>query len=890
MRRKRNRRQAGRAAARRRVVGVTFLVAVSLSLGVILLGGGLFWFSLTQDLPTPDAVRALYDPPDGVLLRPSRLLARDGATLLGVLEPPGAPRRYLPLYNPTSDHLPESLVQATLALADPDFYQNEAPLLAQRLVEPLFWNERAGFQRDWRLRLLAARVIRRFGHDQVLEWYLNTAPYGHLTVGAESAARYYFGKSAAELTLPEAALLAAIGEAPALTPYDSPQAVYFRQQTALQAMAALGFVDEATARQARATPVTLQPRSDAAPSPVTAAALAQLQDLLPGLRPEQGGLSLRTTLDAALQADLDCLLTRLAEPAVTCPGGLRLPFDQPLDVQAQVLVFDHLKGEVLAFTATPGANAIFHPAGSSLWPLVYLAGFTRGMTPASLVWDVPTEGLIDWDGQFHGPERLRVALANDDQAPLRQVLTRSGAGVLAQLLQGHGLPAWQPDNVLSGQQPVSPLMLAGTYATWANGGLRVGRSLGGDLRPALLADVARLDGLTLLPAAEPTGLSVVSPQLAWLMTDILSDPTVRRSPDAPLLDAGLPAAVKPAVTADGTSAWVVGYSPRHTVVVWVENSTGLDTRVAVALWQAVIRRVSQDENLQPWTPPVGISQVAVCDPSGMLPTENCPQVVRETFITGTEPIQADTLFRSYAVNRETGHLATVFTPPDLVEMRVYLDAPEEMRDFVRDWGWEVPPRTYDALLPPPRNPQAAIDAPDLFAFVRGEVPISGTAAGDGFGWYALQAGHGLYPERWQAISERQNVPVENGRLAVWDTRSLEDGLYALRLQRVATDGSIQSAVTLVTVDNTPPMVMPRFPTDGAEVEPSQSVLLRADATDNLQLDTVTFYLDGQALVTRQQPPWAALATLSPGPHTLRIVARDAAGNVTAETLTFSIRR
>ncbi len=896
----------GGAAAQRQALSGLGLGLFSLVLGLLLLAAGLLWRDLTRDLPAPEDLAALLEPPNSLLLQPTRLTDRSGETVLAVLAPPGQPRQYLPLYNPSGPRLPESLVEATLAVSDPGFWQHNGavweglsnpqahPTLAQQLVADfLLWDEPPGWRRAVRERLLAQEITARYGREQVLEWYLNHAYYGRLAVGAESAARLYLGKSAASLTPAEAALLAPLTETPSLTPYDAPQAAYQRQQETLALMRALGWLDEAAWQQARNRPLTL---ATAPPPPenslLTAAVLAQAEAFIPRTRLLRGGVVIRTTIDAELQAQTACLLQAIRTPQ-PCPGAPSLPFQQGYPLQTQALILDVPSGEVLALASSSPNLPALHPAGSSLWPLVYLSGLTRGLNPSSLVWDVPAEQTLDWDNRFHGPERLRVALVNDDQAPLQQVLAQSGAYSLNQALAAHGLEQISPQELLSGEQPVHLLTLAQVYGIWAGGGLRIGQPLPAEgIQPALVAEIQEAsNGRLLLHRESPQRTPALSPQLAYLMTDMLADPTVRRTDSRHLLDLGAPIAVKLASVSGRESAWAIGYTPDRLAALWLGAEEPLDDALPAGIWQTLMRTAQSGQPITPWAEPPGLSRLTVCDPSGQLPTEYCPQTVREVFLSGNEPIQADNLYQPYVINRETGLLATVFTPPDLVETRVYLNVPAEARAWAEANGWEMPPQTYDALEPPPRDPHAAIAAPDLFAYVRGQVAIQGTAAGPDFAWYALHTGQGLNPSRWEAIGARGLQAVENGRLGLWDTRNLEDGLYALRLQVVRQDDSLSTALTLVTVDNTPPQLRLRAPQDGARLsaDEGQALLIRTEVTDNLRLDSLVFYLDGKRIAQRSEPPWAALTRVSPGSHTLRLQARDAAGNTTTVESQFEVQ-
>lgn len=215
-----------------------------------------------------------------------------------------------------------------------------------------------------------------------------------------------------------------------------------------------------------------------------------------------------------------------------------------------------------------------------------------------------------------------------------------------------------------------------------------------------------------------------------------------------------------------------------------------------------MQTVSENAPPDGWSRPQDVITRTVCDPSGMLPTSECPNRVMEVFISGSEPTQADTLFREFSVNRETGLLATVFTPPEFVDTRTYMIIPENARGWARDAGLEIPPASYDAIQAPPFNPNVNILSPEFFSEVQNKVQITGTAGGDHFVSYRLQAGKGLNPKEWIQIGSDGTEPVTKGLLAEWDTRGLS-GLYALQLIVVREGQLVETAVIQVTVREQP---------------------------------------------------------------------------------------
>ena len=239
LRQRRHRRDQVRSSAQQRsqrtILGFGFIFSVAVF--ALVLAAALVYASLTRGLPSLEKMTVLLDPQDGQLLQPTRLYDRTGQHLIAALSPTGSPRTYI-----AYDRFPQALVDATLALTQPDFWTSPGyllkgwqdprshPTLAQRLVfDFLLWDQPASSLRAIHERILAAQVTAEYGSRQVLEWYLNSADYGHLAYGAEAAAQLYFGKSVTQLDLSEAALLAAVSQAPALNPIDSPSAAEQRR-------------------------------------------------------------------------------------------------------------------------------------------------------------------------------------------------------------------------------------------------------------------------------------------------------------------------------------------------------------------------------------------------------------------------------------------------------------------------------------------------------------------------------------------------------------------------------------------------------------------------------------------------------------------------------------
>jgi membrane carboxypeptidase/penicillin-binding protein PbpC len=385
------------------------------------------------------------------------------------------------------------------------------------------------------------------------------------------------------------------------------------------------------------------------------------------------------------------------------------------------------------------------------------------------------------------------------------------------------------------------------------------------------------------------------------MNQVLSDETARwpslGHPNP--LEIGRPAGAKLSTSLDQSGAWAVGYTPERVVVVWMGTESGqrastgsapMQPRLSADLWHALMQYAVRDLPSASWEMPSGIVTASVCDPSGLLPTQACPNVVNEIFLEGRQPVQSDTLFQSFQVNTETGLLATVFTPPELVEKRNYMVVPPEARNWAKTAGIATPPTAYDTFQEPAVQPDVHISAPAMFSDGRAKLEISGSAAGANFVWYRLEYGQGLYPSGWVQIGTDSHNPVTDGRLGDWDTTAL-NGLYSLRLMVVRSNQYIDQAVVQVTLDNTSPQVAITYPQAGQTISAAQEpqVALQAQASDPF-LTEVDFFIDEVMVGKSSVAPFGVIWTAKSGKHVLKVMATDQAGNKTETVANFTVAK
>jgi membrane carboxypeptidase/penicillin-binding protein PbpC len=311
----------------------------------------------------------------------------------------------------------------------------------------------------------------------------------------------------------------------------------------------------------------------------------------------------------------------------------------------------------------------------------------------------------------------------------------------------------------------------------------------------------------------------------------------------------------------------------------MENVSGLWG--AGPIWHAVMEYAHRDLPTATWQRPSTVKEITVCEISGLLPTEYCP-TYQEVFIEGTEPVQYDNMYRSFQVNQSNGLLATVYTDPTLVEDVVYTIYPPEAADWVRDNNIPQPPAEYDVTNIPTTADlygDVTIIEPSPFAYVRGVVNITGNALPGNFSSYRLAYGQGINPTEWFQIGQSAYQRKENELLGQWNTNAL-DGLYSLRLTVVLTNGSQTDFVVPVTVDNQAPGIVLTYPEDEAVYTFfDEYITVQPRANDNVSMDRVEVYMDGQLIATTTVPPFSARWTITgAGQHEFWATAYDAAGN------------
>lgn len=696
---------------------------------VLLLATAALAYWLFHDLPSPSSIT------DQFIVPSVRITDRHGRLLYDVVDADNGRHLNLPL-----EQIPTDLKNATIATEDRNFYTNPGvdfegiarafwinvqggeviaggSTITQQVTRNLLLPDERGertVKRKLRESWLAWRVARAFEKDRILGMYLNQTYYGGLAYGVEAAAQTYFGKTAADLTLAESALLAGLPQTPALyNPLVDPQAAKERQEVVLGLMLKEGYITQEEHDIALYEP--LQYAAD--PYPILAPHFvmmvqAQLDGLYtPAQLYESGGLVVRTTLDLDWQGHAERIvkqqLERLNQPL---DGGLSRNADN-----AALVALDPQTGEVLSLVGSPdffedgiaGAiNMAITPRqpGSALKPLIYATGMNpqrpHPFTAATMFLDVQTTFTtskgepyvpINFSRTEHGPVLLREALASSLNIPAVSALDTIGLDPLLSSLEDFGIQTFsEPDDydlsfALGGGE-IQLLDLTRAYAPFANGGRRV--------EPQLILDIANVKGEIIYQEAPAPQPQIVDERVAWLISDILSDNSARSLSFGPnsILNIDRTAAVKTGTTNDFRDNWTVGYTPDVVVGVWVGNADLEPMRDATGLtgagpiWHNFMRRVLTGVPDRPFVRPRGLVQIDVCVLSGLLPGDGCPFTRPEWFIEGTVPVLPDTFYQQVAIDQQTGLLATAATTAENRLEKLVLVLPAEAHNWARANG------------------------------------------------------------------------------------------------------------------------------------------------------------------------------------------------------------
>ncbi|MBU2543206.1 transglycosylase domain-containing protein [Patescibacteria group bacterium] len=617
-------------------------------------------------------------------------------------------------------NIPDYLKHATVAIEDKDFYKHGGfdlltiiripyniifrhrviggSTLTQQLVKnALLTNERT-IIRKYKELILSLQIERRFSKDEILEMYLNEAPYGGTAWGVGAAADMYFKKDVRDLTVVESAFLAGLPQRPSIySPFagkeDKDGNPYWqgRTETVLEKMKEYGYLTEIAYQEATTELNSME--FERTVSNIKAPHFVfyirdQLEEMFGEDVVESGGLQVTTTLDLKLHEKAEEIVQEEVEDIayLNITNGAAMVMDPDTgEILSMVGSADYFakeatqEGEVAIGGQFNVAVDGLRQPGSSIKPVTYLAMFQRGFTPASMLMDVSTEFMTgidstekpyqpkNYDGKFHGPISLRNALGSSINVPAVKSVAIVGVDNFLQLAYELGFDTLEPTQenlrrfglaVTLGGGEVHLLDTVTAYSTFANGGRKV--------QPISILKVQDMNGSVLFEHKQVNGPQVISAGEAFLINHVLSDNNARLLAFGAnsLLNTGRPIAVKTGTTNDQRDNWTIGWSQKIMVGTWVGNNDNSPMKQVASgvtgaspIWRRIIlAALEQGYGTPEWVVPEGVEQVQVDSLSGY-PSHNSFPEKTEYVLRGTLPSLPDPIHTKLKLCRGEDKLA-----------------------------------------------------------------------------------------------------------------------------------------------------------------------------------------------------------------------------------------
>jgi penicillin-binding protein 1A len=524
---------------------------------------------------------------------------------------------------------------------------------------------------------VAREIERKFAKNKILELYLNQINLGNGAYGVETASQRYFGKSVRDLNIAEAATLAALPKAPErYNPKRHPDRAIQRRNTVIELMRKNGAISDVEAREARAFPLQLASKTEAGDTaPYFVEWVRQQLDQQFGRQLYEQGLRVYTTLDLDMQLAAERSMERqlkriesgrfgkfdsesyehyIARSLAGTEPGQNSPY-----LQGAFVAIDPRTGGIKAMVGgrdfydskfNRATQALRQP-GSSFKPMVYAAAVQNGRSPSYLLYD--TAISVDqgtgkpwtpknYDGKYLGPMTMRRGLYESRNMIAIEAGMELGANTIINEARNFGITTPIPPypSIFIGSADVYPLEMISAYTPFANQGIRATPNA------ILRVENARQE---VLWQQTPQRTTVLSPEEAWIMVDMMKDVIRRGTAAGSVWGAGFhyPAGGKTGTTNDGTNVWFIGYTADLVAGVWI----GFDKprkimydaqggRLAAPAWTQFMTEVYRRRPAPPdWPRPATIITREIDVSTGLLQTPYCPRdlISSEVFIPGTEP-------------------------------------------------------------------------------------------------------------------------------------------------------------------------------------------------------------------------------------------------------------
>jgi penicillin-binding protein 1A len=439
--------------------------------------------------------------------------------------------------------------------------------LTQQLAKNLFLKPDRTLERKVQEVLLALWLEHKHSKDQILQMYLNRVYFGSGAYGVEAASRRYFGKSARDVTLSEAALLAGLLKAPSrLSPARDPKAAEERAQLVLAAMQDEGMVSAKQVATAMSAPATRAPSYwTGSENYVADTVMEELPDLIGEV---QGDIVVDTTVDLTLQKIAEKSIRELIDQngkRLNVSQGALVSIDSSGAVRAMVGGYDYSTSQF------DRASEAKRQPGSAFKPFVYMAALEAGRTPDSVRNDAPIRigkwTPTNFGGKYYGKVTLATALAKSLNSVAAQLTMEVGPNAVVEAAHRMGIQSDLTANtsIALGTSEVTPLELTAAYVPFANGGYR----------PEIhfIRRITTADGKLLYANDGGNTPRVVKPEIVGMMNSMMAG-TVEVGGTAKKAAFGWPSAGKTGTSQNSRDAWFVGYTANLTTGVWFGNDNG----------------------------------------------------------------------------------------------------------------------------------------------------------------------------------------------------------------------------------------------------------------------------------------------------------------------------
>lgn len=594
------------------------------------------------------------------------------------------------------------LKNATIAIEDKNFYYHKGisetgilraalstifrgsvqggSTITQQLIKNTLLGSQRTASRKFKEIILSFEVERRYKKDQILEMYLNEAPYGGTLWGVESASMGYFGKPAKELNIVESAFIAGLPQSPSIySPFIGKKDVWKpRTKSVLRRMREDRYITRLEEKDALKKIDSLkfsQPKLSINAPHFVFYVRDQIEKEF-GAKILDQGLRVKTTLSLDVQ--------KKAQEIVKEEVGKLKGFNA---TNAATVILDSKSGEVLAMVGSYDFNnedfGKFNAAlglrqpGSALKPITYATALEKGYTPSTLIMDLkttfPQQGgsdysPVNYDGKFRGPVQMRFALGNSFNIPAVKMLAMIGIRDFLKRANDMGLTTLAPTDanlrrfglgVTLGGGEVRLVDLTSAYSVFARGGAT--------RETQSILEIRDYTGKRIYKAPKNNEKRVLSPEASFLISHILSDNIARTEefgPNSYLRIPGKTVSVKTGTTDDKRDNWTVGFTKSITVGVWVGNNNNSPMNQKIAsgvtgaspIWNRIMSDLLKKYPDGIMDKPGRVKSLEIDSFLGGLPKDGYPKR-SEYFIDGTEPKDASPFYKKLKISRSTGKLA-----------------------------------------------------------------------------------------------------------------------------------------------------------------------------------------------------------------------------------------